>query len=239
MSEILLTSDLHGRLDGLDEMLGSVDIAVIAGDFADLHGRGKWHIYDQKKWVEKKFIPLLEKHSNVDFVIVPGNHDFCMDVSICEKLFAGEKDMSIKWPSNAHILLDTGCKVKGLKFYGSPWVPIISYSWAFEAENAKLAEKFNKIPEGLDFLVTHSPPSFGHLCDIDKSLQTDSPHFGSHELAQAIIDKKPKYAICGHIHTGDHASYNIEGTMVFNVSRLDERYEIAFQPLHLSLNQMT
>ena len=45
MTNILLTSDLHGRLDGLDEMLGSVDIAVIAGDFADLHGRGKWHIY--------------------------------------------------------------------------------------------------------------------------------------------------------------------------------------------------
>lgn len=232
--KVMLTSDLHGKLDGFEENASKAELVVIAGDFAALSGRGKWHIYDQKKWIEKKFIPILEKLSNVQFAIVPGNHDFCMDQTRCNSLFAGEKDMRIKWPSNVHILLDSGCELCGLKLYGTPWVPIISWSWAFEADHDKLFDKFSNIPEGLDILVTHAPPHIPD-CKIDFSMQTNYGPFGSHELAEAIYAKKPKYAISGHIHSGDHAGHCFDCTMLFNVSRLDEHYDVAYEPLWLDL----
>lgn len=36
--------------------------------------------------------------------------------------------------------------------------------------------------------------------------------------------------LCGHIHTGQHGGVDFESTRVYNVSRLDERYEIAYEP---------
>ena len=78
-------------------------------------------------------------------------------------------------------------------------------------------------------LVTHSPPRLPK-CDIDRSLQTNSPHFGSPELADAIAKKRPGFVFCGHIHSGRHGAIDFAGSRVFNVSRLDERYEIAYPP---------
>ena len=36
--------------------------------------------------------------------------------------------------------------------------------------------------------------------------------------------------LCGHIHTGQHGGVDFESTSIYNVSRLDERYEIAYEP---------
>ena len=66
--------------------------------------------------------------------------------------------------------------------------------------------------------------------DVDRSLQTDSEHFGSPELTEAIIEKRPRFVFCGHIHTGQHGGVDFEGSRVYNVSRLDERYEITYEP---------
>ena len=64
----------------------------------------------------------------------------------------------------------------------------------------------------------------------NRSLQTDSEHFGSSELTEAIIEKRPRLVFCGHIHTGQHGGVDFESTSIYNVSRLDERYEIAYEP---------
>ena len=50
---IMATSDLHGKLEGLDPT--GADVVVLAGDIAPLRGRGAWHINDQKKWINKRF----------------------------------------------------------------------------------------------------------------------------------------------------------------------------------------
>ena len=44
--KVMLTSDLHGHLDGFEEAASNADIVAVAGDFAMLKGRGSWHIYD-------------------------------------------------------------------------------------------------------------------------------------------------------------------------------------------------
>lgn len=226
--KIVAFSDLHGNISKLDNWLDGADIAIVAGDFASLKGRGKWHFYDQKKWVQSKFIPILENHASTQTVIVPGNHDFCMDQPRMMQLLLG-KDMNIQWPSNCHVLFDSSCEIFGLKFYGTPWVPIISYSWAFEAEHDFLSSKFQAIPEDLDFLVSHAPPRIPHAM-VDVSLQTYNGPFGSTELAEAIFQKAPKNVICGHIHTGDHDGLNFNGSMIWNVSVLNEDYELAYEP---------
>ena len=66
--------------------------------------------------------------------------------------------------------------------------------------------------------------------DVDRSLQTDSEHFGSPELAEAIMEKHSRFVFCGHIHTGQHGGEEFGSSRIYNVSRLDERYEVAYEP---------
>ena len=222
---IMATSDLHGNLEGLDPT--GADVVVLAGDIAPLRGLGAWHVNDQKKWINKKFREWTASYPDIQFVIIPGNHDF---YPIAHILF---KEHGIDWKyefsPNVHFLGDRGTEIDGVEFYGTPWVPIISYSWAFEGEPATLKGWFSKAPDDLDVLVTHSPPRIPGS-DVDRSLQTDSEHFGSPELTEAIIEKRPRLVFCGHIHTGQHGGVDFGGSIIYNVSRLDERYEIAYEP---------
>jgi Icc-related predicted phosphoesterase len=228
--KLFCISDLHGNLNGLDPF--GCDLVIIAGDFAKMTGWSKWHMYDMKKWIEKKFIPFTQQYKNIQFVITPGNHDLIFDSR--RTLNISDISYSINWPENVYILIDRQIEVNGLKIYGTPWVPIISYSWAFEAEHDKLIEKFSKIPENLDILITHSPPRISS-CDVDYSLQTNNGPFGSSELTQAIFEKNPKYVFCGHIHSGAHNCIDFGNTKIFNVSRLNEDYNIAYEPLILNV----
>ena len=70
----MATSDLHGNLEGLNPQ--GADVVVLAGDIAPLRGRGPWHINDQKKWINKKFREWTESYPDIQFVVIPGNHDF-------------------------------------------------------------------------------------------------------------------------------------------------------------------
>ena len=68
----------------------------------------------------------------------------------------------------------------------------------------------------------------------------NSPHFGSVELLDALRARRPRYALCGHIHTGDHNPIVLNHddgskTIVRNVSRLDEDYEVRFEPFVFDL----
>ena len=224
--KIFAISDLHGSLTALDP--SGADIVVIAGDFSKMSGFGKWHLYDQKKWIQKTFINWINKYSDTEFVIIPGNHDLCLDPTKTANIYH-DLDWNIIWPDNCHLLIDQEITVKGLRIYGTPWVPIINYRWAFEVENDVLKEKFSKIPENLDILITHSPPRIPGN-NIDFSLQTYNGPFGSPELANEIMLKHPRYLFCGHIHTGEHTMTEFEGCKMFNVSRLNEDYCIAYEP---------
>ena len=223
--KIMATSDLHGNLDGL--VPSGADIVVLAGDIAPLRGRGPWHINDQKKWINGRFREWTSSYPNIQFVVIPGNHDF---YPIAHILFKRQDiDWKYGFSPNVRFLGDAGTEICGVRFYGTPWVPIISYSWAFEGEHDTLRRWFWKIPTGLDVLVTHSPPRIPGS-DVDRSLQTDSEHFGSSELTEAITEKRPSLVFCGHIHTGLHGGVDFEGSCIYNVSRLDDRYEIAYEP---------
>ena len=233
--KIFVTSDTHGQFEGLEEKFQDCDVICFAGDIAPTKGFGKWHVYDQKKWTVKKFNVWAQKYPEKHFVFTPGNHDF---FPIGQQMFGNiGHDWNCDFATNVHMLIDREVVIDGIRFYGSPWVPIISYRWAFEAEHDVLHEKFSKIPEKVDVLLTHSPPHLSTEEPIDRSLQNGGYEaFGSNELTQAIYAKSPRYAFCGHIHSGLHDRIVVGSTECYNVSRVDERYEIAYEPVIINID---
>ena len=220
-----VVSDLHGNLKGLDP--SGVDAVLIAGDFAVMTGWGATHMAYQLFWVQDVFCKWCVSYPKTMFFVVPGNHD----------LFAERDEFcaTIKWPSNVKLLVDEGCEFNGCSIYGTPWVPFINGGWAFEEVfPGHLKERFAAIPNNLDVLITHSPPMIRHK-KIDVSMDTNSPHFGSADLTDAIMRARPRFAFCGHIHTGDHNPITIDHadgskTLLRNVSRLDEEYKVRYEP---------
>lgn len=223
--KVLATSDLHGNLEGIDPV--GCDLVIIAGDIAPLRSFSSWDIYNQKKWFQKDFASWMSSYPEVEFVFIPGNHDLSLDPNCTSKIH--NFNFKMTFPENAHLLCDSSIEIFGHKIYGTPWVPVISWRWAFEADHSILSKEFSKIPEKLDILIAHAPPHIIN-CNADFSLQTNAGPFGSNELALEILKKQPKYCFCGHIHSGSHAPFKHFDTTVVNVSRLDEHYHIAYAP---------
>ena len=151
--KIYAISDLHGRLEGLDPK--GVDLVLVAGDFAPMHGWSAGDIDYQVCWINATLREWIGGYPNTQFRLIPGNHD----------LFAQNSDFlpDVRLPKNAKLLIDQADEVDGLRIYGTPWVPYINGSWAFEEMcPGQLREKFEKIPSGLDILLTHTPPKIRH-----------------------------------------------------------------------------
>jgi len=215
-------SDLHGYdLNTIDPT--GADFCIIAGDIAPLKGFSRWDLEKQERWMLFVFEEWCSRFTETEFVFIAGNHDFWV-----RRISATD----YRWPKNAHYLCNSGCQVKGVKFWGSPLVPTINGRWAFEASPATLNNYYREIDPETDILITHTPPRV-EGSDIDRSLEDRygrSCHFGSPELTEAIECVQPKFLFCGHIHTGDHACTEIGATKCFNVSVLDENYDLHYTP---------
>lgn len=219
-------SDLHGNLPEIK----SCDIVVICGDIFPLDIQTNmqkcedWLLGDFKNWAEQ--LPC-EK-----VVMIAGNHDFYFEKYgqfIAENNIAKISDKII-------YLQDTSCYIYGLHIYGSPWCsgPL---GWAF-CPNRKILDvgkKYNEIPD-CDILLTHQPPRVG---DLSRSYPGDpirEKDFGSDRLRKAIYNKKIVANFCGHIHTGRHygvkyPTYELD-TVFYNVSLLDESYNVSYEPTY-------
>lgn len=211
MIKIAAISDMHGMLERLDPR--GCEICVIAGDFSEQTGFGHAAMKAQRDWIHDEFFGWTGRFPDTTFIVVAGNHDLCLDPAMTSRY--SSENWKIEWPFNVKCLHDSGVEVSGLKFYGTPWVPIINYMWAFEGERDELKKRFSAIPENVDVLVTHSPPRLpGYLGDVSLEFGVDSDKFGSSELADAIFEKKPRYVFCGHIHSGSHEPFTFGDTVV-------------------------
>lgn len=219
--KIVAASDLHGaRLVPLgDEVIRlKPDVFVIAGD---LQGGG----YGGREYFEREFIPMVRLLNSygIETVLVPGNHDFYLHDLFRRKFV----------PRGYHLLIDQEETICGLRFYGTPWCPFINGKWVFEFQDAVIGQWFQKIPFGLDVLVSHSPPKGVGDENFDVSMQFKPEyrqHFGSESLRRRIFEVKPRLVLCGHIHSGDHKPYTYkqDNVTIANVSLLDERYNRAY-----------
>ena len=218
--KIIALSDLHGHLVQISE---SADVLVIAGDFSPL--------YCQQDpigtigWIESRLIPWFKKLNVSDFIIVPGNHDFACTYSFFNddlKTILSRHELI----GRVHYLNRSSVKLFGKKFYGIPDTEGL-LGWAF-------SNKFNvdySFDKDTDILVTHQPPKVSDIGFVSAY----NKDFGSIELRNVILNSNIEANICGHIHTGQHGGYNLslnngKIACIYNVSILDEDYNVAFEP---------
>jgi Icc-related predicted phosphoesterase len=116
-------------------------------------------------------------------VLVPGNNE------TEEALRAA----TAGWDA-ATVLHGGGTTIDGVEFYGlGAGIPVTPWEWSFDLDDDLARERLAACPEDA-VLVLHSPPK-GH-CDSGG----DGTHFGSPALLEAIEAKRPRLAVCGHIH---------------------------------------
>lgn len=204
---LCLISDTHGFHRKIE--LPEADMIIHGGDYAN-SGR-RWNEFtDFAGWWNG--LPYKYK------CLINGNHDVFAQ-SFPEKIFPLFK--------NTHILQDSGVKIEGIKFWGSPWTPnFYSWIWAFNAARGnEIKEHWDLIPDDTEVLVTHGPP-WGTL---DVSFP-GTKNLGCEELAKAVERIKPKIHVFGHIH-GDFGQVRKDDTLFLNVSQLDESYNLVNEPV--------
>ncbi len=188
--KLLAFSDLHRDLDQgaqLVEMAAEADVVIGAGDFASVH-EGLEETLDVLAAIEKPT------------VLVPGNNE----TADALRAAAG------RWPA-ATVLHGEGTSIDGIEFFGlGAGVPITPWEWSFDLDDEAAAAMLVPCPPGA-VMVLHSPPR--DHCDAS----ADGTHFGSPALLRAIEEKRPRLAVCGHIHESWGCESQVGETPVRNL----------------------
>lgn len=218
--KITAISDLHGHKPSLS----GGDLLIIAGDLTATD-----------KWVDWLFffndISCWSKiYKNI--VVIGGNHDNELVKSdILKSFYAHISDINFDKPkiTNVHYLKDESITIDGLKIWGSPWSPsfvgVNPRCKAFMRNDSLLKNKYAKIPNDIDILISHTPP-YG-LCDRIEEFGTHY-HAGSKTLLNLLDSgrlKNLKYLFCGHIHEQGGTQTEYKGVKIVNCSYLNERYK--------------
>jgi Icc-related predicted phosphoesterase len=170
---ILAFSDLHRDLEQgakLVEMSADADVVIGAGDFASVH-----------EGLEETIGALAGIETPT--VLVPGNNE------TADALRAAAADWSA-----ATVLHGERATIEGTEFFGlGAGIPVTPWDWSFDLDDDAAGELLAGCPAEA-ILVLHSPPR--DHCDS----AGDGSHFGSPALLRAIEEKRPRLAVCGHIH---------------------------------------
>jgi uncharacterized protein len=188
--KLLAFSDVHRDLDQARELVrmsAQADLVVGAGDFASVH-EGLEELIDVLAAIE------------APTVLVPGNNETEEDL----------RAAAAEWAA-ATVLHGEGTTIDGVEVYGlGAGVPVTPWDWSFDLEEGTATEMLAECPEGA-LLVLHSPPR--DHCDE----AGDGNHFGSEALLATIEEKRPRLAVCGHIHESWGCESKIGETPVHNL----------------------
>ena len=214
--KIVAISDTHLKLRALQGKMPDGDVLVHAGD---LTGRGtSQEIHGQLKELSR----LAEKYKSALFIA--GNHDHLFETH------PGITANMLKDFPKLTYLEDKLHIIDGVKFYGSPWTPNFC-DWAFmpERNSEELQKKWERIPTGVDVLITHGPP-----CDILDDCNR-ARAVGCAMLRDEIKFRiRPKVHVFGHIHEG-YGVLEQDGTKYINASICDENYVPSRLPIVFEL----
>ena len=188
--KLLAFSDLHRDLAQaakLVEMSAAADVVIGAGDFASVH-----------EGLEETIAALAAIETPT--VLVPGNNE------TADALRAAAAD----WDA-ATVLHGEGITIVETSFFGlGAGIPVTPWEWSFDLDDEAATEMLATCPEGA-VLVLHSPPR-GH-CDAS----ADGTSFGSPALLRGIEEKRPRLAVCGHIHESWGCESAVGATPVRNL----------------------
>lgn len=210
---IILISDTHELHDQVKVPDG--DILIHAGDMT-MHGEFR-ELARFNHWMGT----LPHKHK----IVIAGNHDRTLEL---------QPALARPILDKVTYLQDELIEVEGIKIYGSPWTPHFgSEYWRFHTHSDEERVKlWDKIPEGLDILVTHGPPK-GIL---DGTLEGDEA--GDRQLHDRVLQVRPRIHVFGHIHedyghcTGGSlpALKERKLTDFYNASVVDRLYQVRNEP---------
>jgi Icc-related predicted phosphoesterase len=214
---LCLISDTHNELSKID--LPKADILIHAGD-ATISGT----LPEIVKFVEDI---QHQSHKFDQIIFIAGNHDW-----LFEKRPKYAQSLLAK---NIIYLQDSSVEIEGLKFYGSPWQPRF-FDWAFNLNRgSELAEKWKRIPDDIDVLITHGPPN-GILDAVSRGDWIENT--GCEELITRIEEiaafGKLKIHAFGHIHCG-YGEAEKFGIRFVNASNCDEDYLPTNPPIVVDL----
>lgn len=218
---IAAVSDLHGQFP----VIPPCDLLIVAGDVCPdaVDRQFSWDAPElQKAWFDREVRPWLAAAPATHKVLTWGNHDTCgarCDFSADEPDIADSRSLQIVNTRATSIPDGAG----SVTIFASPWCNPCGM-WVFWKRRPELAKIYDAIPDGIDVLVSHQPP-FGYCDGVPEWDSSRVIPRGSRELLRAIDRVKPKVVICGHIHEG-HGRAERNGTRIFNVSVVDERYRL-------------
>ena len=220
MKKIIAISDTHGHHREMTNDLINLNLDndnTIIVHSGDISMRGSLpEINDFLEW----YSDLPFKHK----IFIAGNHDFGFETMKVTDIAPEYKEKGVIY------LMDQMVHIDGLKVYGSPWQPRF-YDWAFNVDRgAAIAKKWEKIPEGLDILLTHGP-AHGMLDTTWQGMAV-----GCEDLFNKIIEVKPKLHVFGHIHHS-YGYKEFNGTSFANASSLDEGYRYRNKPIVFTLDE--
>lgn len=221
---IVVISDTHNRTpkipDG-DLLLHAGDLTM-GGNFLEIAKVGLW------------IQSLPHKYK----FVIAGNHDWLFEKDNSLARYAlgvnpGAENSPVYlqdsmglidlWPGKTEKDQQDG---RLIEIWGSPWTPRF-FDWAFNLDRGLLiAQKWAKIPEGIDILMTHGPP-YGILDSVKNyDLQKagvlpkgqDPERAGCRDLLERVKILKPKLHVFGHIHVAYGVHYE-DGTLFVNAAQ--------------------
>ncbi|KAF1842861.1 Metallo-dependent phosphatase [Cucurbitaria berberidis CBS 394.84] len=227
-TRIVCISDTHNQTPKLP----AGDVLIHAGDLTN-----------QGSYSElQKTVEWLEKSDFEAKIIIAGNHDITLDAPFYHSHGkswrwpkpqdpAACRELLISSPSITYLENEaTTIKLtspKGPKTYftvfGSPCTPKHS-NWAFQYDEHDAAEVWRKISDGVDVVVTHTPPK--ELCDG----ATNDDRSGCPALTKRLWEVKPVLSVCGHIHAGRGVERVRWGTNSDDVNSLVDSIEYWTDP---------
>lgn len=182
---------------------------------------------------EKELFDFLDWYSKLNYrykILIAGNHDFWFTAKlsaippIYPDIPKKYKDLGVIY------LMDNLVEIEGLRIYGSPWQPEFN-SFAFNLRRgSEIGRMWEKIPRGLDILITHGPP-YSILDKTDSGIP-----LGCEELYKRVFQIKPKIHVFGHIHESFGYRY-IDGVNFFNVSVKKNYFDTKFSVISLVLDE--
>ena len=227
--KVTAISDLHGNLINIE----ACDLLLICGDISPLNIQKDY--IQMTKWLFNEFYTWIINLPCDNIILTPGNHDFWFEKFINQKEIHLWNKLTILIDEEINIYSDLDDK--WYKIYATPQCKTFG-PFAYMPGNDKLDSLYEDIPENIDILMCHDSPLIGYVGNImeqaDKTYPNGVPA-GNPYLANAIFDKKPKYVLSGHIHSGDHELKDYEGIKCANVSILDESYNKAYKPLTFNI----
>lgn len=215
-----LISDTHNRHNKITDLLKGGDIIIHSGDFTSMGY--KHECEDFLKW----FIRLPYRYK----IFICGNHELGVEEDPNMLLELIDKHQSLI-ENDLIYLNEQSIQVEGLDIFGSAYTPFF-HNWAFNVERGEeIAKHWAKIPYDTDILVTHGP-----VYGINDKVLGGFENLGCKDLRDKVFEVSPLIHQCGHIHSGQ--GYKEVGkTNFFNASILDERYNVAYKPWNIEIEQ--